>query len=137
MTLKPQTVYTDLLEVVLYCLTRYFCLRGGDELCFALKSHFKVQYYTEGPDQVLRKIVYINGKYEGRYLSWKRIQLTSTGYPELRESKNNCVFDPFLYILKFIELERSHDAGRLFLRVTPDTETLDAKQFAAGVEFAF
>ena len=137
MTLKPQTVYTDLLEVVLYCLTRYFCLRGGDELCFALKSHFKVQYYTEGPDQGLRKIVYINGKYEGRYLSWKRIQLTSTGYPELRESKNNCVFDPFLYILKFIELERSHDAGRLFLRVTPDTETLDAKQFAAGVEFAF
>ena len=44
MTLKPDTVYTDLIKVVLYCLTRYFCLRGGDELCFALKSHFKLQY---------------------------------------------------------------------------------------------
>jgi hypothetical protein len=39
--------YTDLVKVVLFCLSRFFCLRGGEELCQALAEYFRVGTYFE------------------------------------------------------------------------------------------
>jgi hypothetical protein len=76
-SLRPYHNYIDLVKVVLFCLARFFCLRGGNELCMALIDQFRIGRYCTGPDAGLRTIEYVNEKYKHRYLSLQRCYLSS------------------------------------------------------------
>ena len=132
-TLRPYHKYTDLVKVVLFCLTRFFCLRGGTELCQALVEHFRVGSYLEGPDTGLKKIEYINECYKHRYLTLGRCYLSNKGYPEIREMREDCILHPFRFTNDFLNLKRTTGSGRLFVRATKDTEILTNHQCQSGL----
>ena len=98
-----------------------------------MKSHFEITTYTRGPDKGLRKIVYINEKYKHRYLSAKKIWLSNTGYPELRELRIDQPLNPFRFLNDFLSLNRHAEVDRLFCRATQQTNKLSDHQVRAGL----
>ena len=132
-TLRPYHNYIDLVKVVLFCLARFFCLRGGNELCMALIDQFRIGRYCAGPDAGLRKIEYVNEKYKHRYLSLQRCYLSSNSYPEVREMREDSLFHPFRFITDYLNLERSSGQKRVFVRATQQTERLTEQQIRSGV----
>ena len=131
--LKPYHNYVDMVKVVLFCLTRFFCLRGGEELCQALIEHFRVGTYLDGPDRGLKKIEYVNECYKHRYLTLGRCYLSNKGYPEIREMKEDTLLHPFRFIQDFLSLQRPTGSGRLFVRATRETECLTEHQCKSGI----
>ena len=134
--LRPYHVFSDMIKVVLFCLARFFCLRGGEELCKALVDHFRFSTYMFGPDRGLGKIEYVNEEYKARYLKMNRIYLSSKGYPEVREEKVDPILHPYRFIKDFFDLQRPPAVNqRFFLKATSDTKELSDRQVNAGNRF--